>query len=97
MASVLDAVMESVKVLTPALAPDTEGEALKKSGEAGMVQATSEVGQSVPAEANPSGAALPTLEKESVPKKFKCPAPKAPAEEQEFIVRHASEKQLSKE
>jgi hypothetical protein len=36
MASVLDAVMESMKVQTPASAPDTEGEALKKSDEADM-------------------------------------------------------------
>jgi hypothetical protein len=36
MASVLDAVIESVKVSTPASAPDAEGEALKKSSEASM-------------------------------------------------------------
>jgi hypothetical protein len=36
MASVLDAIMESVKVQTPASAPNTEGEALKKSDEASM-------------------------------------------------------------
>jgi hypothetical protein len=32
-----------------------------------------------------------------VPEKLKSPALEAPAEEMEFIVRHASEKQLSKE
>jgi hypothetical protein len=37
------------------------------------------------------------LKKEGVPQKFKSPAPKAPAEELEFIVRHASGKQLSEE
>jgi hypothetical protein len=37
------------------------------------------------------------LEKESVPKKVKYPAPEVPAEELEFIVRHASGKQLAKE
>jgi hypothetical protein len=37
------------------------------------------------------------LEKESAPKKFKSPAPEVPAKELEFIVRHASGKQLSKE
>jgi hypothetical protein len=47
MASVLDAIMESVKVQTPASAPDTEGEALKKSDEAGVAQATSEAGPSL--------------------------------------------------
>jgi hypothetical protein len=63
MASVLDAVMESIKVPTPASAPNKEGEALKKSSDAGMAQATSEAGPSVPAEADPSGAAPLTLEK----------------------------------
>jgi hypothetical protein len=53
MVSVLDVVMESVKVQTPASAPDIEGEALKKSDEAG----TSEVGPSATTEAHPSGAA----------------------------------------
>jgi hypothetical protein len=97
MASVLDAVMESMKVPTPALAPDTKGEALKKSSKADMAQASSEAGPSVPVEAYPSSAAPLTLEKESVPEKFKSPAPEAPAEELEFIVRHASGKQLSEE
>ena len=32
-----------------------------------------------------------------MPEKLKSPALEAPAEEMEFIVRHASEKQLSKE
>jgi hypothetical protein len=97
MASVLDAVMESVKVPTPASAPDTESEALKKSGEAGMAQATSEARPSTPAEAYSLRAAPLTLEKESVPEKFKSPAPEAPAEELEFIVRHDLGKQLSEE
>jgi hypothetical protein len=97
MASVLDAVMEYVKVPTPASAPDTKGKALKKSGEADMAHVFFETGPSVPAEAYPSGAAPLTLEKESVPEKFKSPALEAPAEELEFIVRHASGKQLSEE
>jgi hypothetical protein len=37
------------------------------------------------------------LEKEGAPEKSKSPTPKAPAEELEFIVRHASGKQLSEE
>jgi hypothetical protein len=57
MASVLDAVIESVKVSTPTSAPDAEGEALKKSSEASMAQATVEAGPSVPAEARSSKAA----------------------------------------
>jgi hypothetical protein len=96
MASVLDAVMEFVKVPTPASAPNIEGKALEKSDEADMAQATSEAGLSVPAEAHPLGAAPLTLEKESVREKV-SPATKAPAEGMEFIVRHASGKQLSEE
>jgi hypothetical protein len=97
MANVLDVVMESVKVPTPASAPDTEGEALKKSSEASMAQATSEAGPSVPTEAYPSRAAALTLEKGSVPEKFKSPAPEEPAKEVEFFVWHALGKQLSEE
>jgi hypothetical protein len=37
------------------------------------------------------------LEEENVPKKVKSPTPKVLAEELDFIVRHASGKQLSKE
>jgi hypothetical protein len=86
MASVLDAVMESTKVPTPPLAPEKEGEALNKSSEASMVQATFEAGPSVPTKAYPSGATPPTLAKDCVPKKLKSLSPEAPAEELEFIV-----------
>jgi hypothetical protein len=65
MASVLDAVMEFVKVQTPASAPDTEGKALKKSNEAGMAQANSEAGPSAPTKVHPSGAAPLIEEKEN--------------------------------
>jgi hypothetical protein len=97
MASVLDDVIESVKVQTPASAPDTRGEALKKSGEDCLAQAASEAGPSAPAEACPLGATHVFMEKESVPKKLKSPAPEASTKELEFIVRHAFGKQLSEE
>ena len=89
MASVLDAVMESMKVQTPASAPDTEGEALKKSDEADMAQTTAEAGPSSPVEVHPSGDAPLIEEKENAPEKLKYPAPEAPTEELDFIVRHA--------
>jgi hypothetical protein len=59
MASVLDAVMESAKTLTPASveAPSAEGEIIKKSAEAGTSQAEVEARPSVPAEARPSESA----------------------------------------
>lgn len=99
MASVLDAVMESLKASTPASAkaPSTEGEILKKSNETGTAQAVSEAGPSVVADARPSETALLILEREGASEKSKSPAPEAPPEELEFIARHASGKQLSKE
>jgi hypothetical protein len=96
MASVLDAVMESSKVQTPTSAPDRKGEILKKSSEAGMTLDTAEVGPSAPIEAYASEATPLTLEEENAPKKV-SPAPKVLAEELDFIVRHASGKQQSKE
>ena len=54
-------------------------------------------GHRIPAEAKPSETKPITLEKESVPEKSKSPAPEAPIKELEFIVRHASGKQLSEE
>jgi hypothetical protein len=97
MASVLDAIMESVKASTPAFAraPSAEGEILKGPVEAGITQAVSEAGPSMFAEAKPSEAAPLVLEKEGASEKSKSPAPGASVEELEFIVRHASGKQLS--
>ena len=37
------------------------------------------------------------LEKESAPEKIKSPTPEAPTDELDFIIRHASGKQLSEE
>jgi hypothetical protein len=111
MASVVDTIMESSKVQTPALAPDRKGEIPKQSSEAGMTLGTTEAGVSVPAEARssvaakegiearPSEAAGATLmlEKEGATEESESLAPRAPAKEVEFIVRHASGKKLSRE
>jgi hypothetical protein len=84
MASVLDAIMESMKISTPA---STKGPStISKTGPS-----------KVPAEARPSESAPMILEKESASEKSKSLAPEAPAKELEFIVRHASGKQLSEE
>jgi hypothetical protein len=85
------------KVQTPASVPDRKGEIPKKSGEAGITLDTAEAGPSSLIEAYSLRAIPLTLEKESAPKKVKSPALEVPAEELEFIVRHASGKQLSKE
>jgi hypothetical protein len=97
MASVLDVVMESSKVQTPASAPDRKSEIPKKSSEAGMTLDTSEAGPSAPIEAYASESIPLTLEEENTPKKVRSPSPELLAEELNFIVRHASGKQLSKE
>jgi hypothetical protein len=97
MASVLDAVIESSKIQTPASARDRKVEIPKKSSEAGLSLDTAKVGPSAPIKAYASEATPLTLEEENAPKKVKSPAPEMLAEELDFIVRHASGKQLSKE
>jgi hypothetical protein len=66
-------------------APRAEAKVLKKSDEVGMAQTISEAGPSVHAEARPSEIAPLILEKEGAPENSKSPAPRAPAEELEFI------------
>jgi hypothetical protein len=95
--SVLDTVMESSKIQTPASTPDRKGEIPKKSSEAGLSLDTAEARTSAPIKAYASEATPLTLEEENVPKKVKSPTPKMLVEELDFIVRHASGKQLSKE
>jgi hypothetical protein len=65
MASMIDAVMESVKASTPASAgaSSAEGEILKGSAEAGTVQVVSEAGPSMFVEAKPLEAAPLDVEK----------------------------------
>jgi hypothetical protein len=98
MASVLDAVMETTKALTPA--------PTKKVVEAATAQAEVKAGPSVPIETKPT-ATEDKAEQESpnagmaagkdVIEKAKSPALEAPSEDLYYIIRHASEKRLSKE
>jgi hypothetical protein len=99
MASVLDAVLESIRASTPAPAP------AKEATEATTTRAKVEAGPSVPIETRlaktrqsieqgPSGAAL-VLEEEDAPKKVESPTPEASTEELDFIIRHISGKKLS--
>jgi hypothetical protein len=96
MASVPDAVIESTKVQTPASKLDKEGDIPKKSDEARISLDTAEAGPPTCSEAKPSRATL-ILEKEGAPEKIKSPTPEAPTEELDFIIWHASGKQLSGE
>jgi hypothetical protein len=98
MASVLDAIMETTRALTPT--------PVKKAAEVATARAEPEVEPSVPPEAKPTGTEERTegpsdiglvLEKKDAPKKFKSPTPEAPSEHRDFIIRHASGKRLSEE
>jgi hypothetical protein len=98
MASMLDTVMETTKALTPA--------PMKKVAETAKVRAKTEARPAVPVEAEPATTeqraeqefpdTSVAVEKD-VAKKAKSPAPEAPSEDLDFIVRHASGKRLSEE
>jgi hypothetical protein len=99
MASVLDAVMESTRVPTPASieVPSMSEKNIKETAEAITTCVEGEVGPSIPAETGPVETIGKDLEKEGAPKKVKSPTPEASTEELDFIIRHASGKQLSEE
>jgi hypothetical protein len=98
MASVLDAVMETTKALTPAPA--------KKVVEAAISQTETEARPLVPTKTKPA-ATEDKAEQESldagmaleqdVTEKAKSPVPEAPSEDIDFIIRHASGKRLYEE
>jgi hypothetical protein len=98
MVSVLDAVMETTKTLTPA--------PIKKVAEVAKVQAEAEAGPSMPIETK--AVAPEDKAEQQTPdtvmaagqdmiEKAKSPALEAPTEDVEYIIRHALEKTLSKE
>jgi hypothetical protein len=98
MASVLDTVMETTKALTPAPS--------KKVVEAITVQAEAKAGPSAPIETKlfaPEDKAEQQTQDTGVAagqdmiEKSKSPAPEAPSEDVDYIIRHASGKRLSKE
>jgi hypothetical protein len=96
MASILDAVMETTRALTPA--------PVKKVAEAATTHIETEVGPSMPAETKPTVTEERAKQKSpdigiamenEVAKEAKSPAPKAPSEDLDYIIRHASGKSLS--
>jgi hypothetical protein len=98
MASVLDAVMETTKALTPA--------PIKKVAEVAKVQAEAEVGPVVPIEtkvvAPEDKADQQTSDSgmtagQGMAEKAKSPAPEASVEDVDYIFRHASGKKLFEE
>jgi hypothetical protein len=106
MASVLDTVIESTMVQTPASteAPNKGEKNSKETAEAVTPRAEAEVGPSVPAETGPietvendteQGPSDTALILEST--KVESPTPEASTEELDFIIQHASGKRLSEE
>jgi hypothetical protein len=98
MASVLDAVVETTRALTPA--------PVKKVAKAVTTHTETEAGPSVPAEtklaaieqkAEEESPDISVALEKNVAKEAKSPAPKAPSEDLDYILRHASGKRLSEE
>jgi hypothetical protein len=96
MASVLDAVIETTKALTPAL--------VKKVVEAATAEAEAEARPSVSAEMKPAATeegakqdspGIGIAMKKEIVEEDKSPGPKALSENLDFIIRHASGKRLS--
>jgi hypothetical protein len=91
MASVLDAILKPSKVPTPISSKASEANVEKLVVAAASASPTC-------AEARPSGSKPVEQAKESLPEELTSPIPKAPSRDDlEYIVRHASEKRLSKE
>jgi hypothetical protein len=90
MASVLEAVLESMKMPPPS----TEASGSKTEDVPKMIAAST----STHAEASPSEAIPENLTKESLSEKPSAPAPEASSQDDlDYIVRHASRKKLSEE
>jgi hypothetical protein len=104
MADVLDVVLETTKVLSPAtakkVAKATKTQAEAKTGQAetetAQVQIESEDGPSVPIETEPTAPEGKTTE-QIAPKKIEVVAPEASNKGTDYILRHASRKELSQE
>jgi hypothetical protein len=103
MANVLDAVLETTKALSPApvkkVAPtetmsQAEAETRQAEAEAAQVQAEAEAGPSVPTETKPA-ALEEKATKKIASEKIETPAPEASNISIDYIIRHASRKELS--
>jgi hypothetical protein len=103
MANVLDVVLETTKVLSPVLVKkvvpaETKSQAKTETrqAEAAQVQAEAEAGPSVPTEKEPAVVEEKAIE-QIASEKVETPAPEASKGSTEYIIRHASGKELSQE
>jgi hypothetical protein len=99
MANVLDVVLETMKALSPALtkkvAP-TQTEARQAETEAAQIQAETEARPSVPIATKPAACEEKATE-QIASEKIKALAPIASNKDIDYIIRHASGKELSQE
>jgi hypothetical protein len=103
MANVLDVVLETTKVFSPVLVKKvvpaktkSQTETETRQAKATQVQAEAEARPSVPTETEPSIVEEKATE-QIASEKVKTPAPEASKESTEYIIRHASGKELSQE
>jgi hypothetical protein len=105
MANVLDVVLETTKALSPALAKkvaptETKSQAEAKTRhaevEVAQIQAEAEAGPSVPTETEPAVLEEKVTEQIAT-EKIENPVPEASNKRIDFIIRHASGKELSQE
>jgi hypothetical protein len=100
----LDAVLETTKALSPAptkkIAKAAKAQAEAETGqaeaEATKAQAEAETGPSAPVAAKPAALEEKTVGQIAA-EKIETPAPEAPIESVDYIIRHASRKKLSEE
>jgi hypothetical protein len=91
MASVLDAVLQSIKLPAPATTTEVFDDKIEDAREVAAASASP-----IHVEAGPSGANRVELVKENLPQKPMSPVPEAlPQSDLDYIVQHASGKQLS--
>jgi hypothetical protein len=103
MANVLDVVLEMTKVSSPVLVKKvvsaetkSQAETETRQVEAAQVQAEAEAGPYVPTETEPAIVEEKATEQIAF-EKVETPAPEASKESTEYIIRHASGKELSQE
>jgi hypothetical protein len=105
MANVLDVVLETTKALSPALAKkvaptktksQAEAETRHAEAEVAQIQAKAEAGPSVPTETEPVVLEEKATEQIAT-EKIENPVPEASNKSIEYIIRHASGKELSQE
>jgi hypothetical protein len=103
MANVLDVVLETTKVLSPAFVKKvvptktkSQAETETRQAEAAQIQAETVAGPSVPIATMPAASEEKATE-QIASEKIEAPAPEASNKDTDYIIHHASKKELSQE